>query len=65
MNASFTVIIGEDELARGKLGVRDMDNGDQREVPMLEIVDYLTRLLQTRKASSGPCEGQTPDIREE
>ena len=48
MNASFTVIIGEDELARGKLGVRDMDNSDQREVPVLEIVDYLT------KAATGP-----------
>ncbi|CAI8038140.1 Histidine--tRNA ligase [Geodia barretti] len=47
MNASFTVIIGEDELVRGKLGVRDMDNSVQREVPMLEIVDYLTKAATT------------------
>ena len=47
MNASFTVIIGEDELARNKLGVRDMDNSVQQEIPMLEIVDYLTKAATT------------------
>ena len=48
MNARFTVIIGEDELAKNKLGVKDMDYGVQQEVPMPEIVDYLTRAHKLR-----------------
>ena len=41
MQARFTVILGEEELARGALAVRDMDGSTQEEVPHTRIVEYL------------------------
>lgn len=45
LNARFAVILGDDELARNAAMLRDLDSGDQAEVPLLELRD---RLAQTR-----------------
>ena len=45
LNARFAVILGDDELARNAAMLRDLDSGEQAEVPLLELRD---RLAQTR-----------------
>jgi histidyl-tRNA synthetase len=44
MQARFTVIVGEDELARGIAVVRDMDNAIQREIPLADLEENLAAL---------------------
>jgi histidyl-tRNA synthetase len=39
--ARAAVILGEDELARGSVAVRDLDSGEQIEVPLAELKDRL------------------------
>ncbi len=41
MNARHTLILGEEELKRGVVGLRDMDMGEQREVDQAQILDFL------------------------
>ena len=41
MQARFTVVIGEEELARGTAAVRDMEGSAQEEVPQTTLVEYL------------------------
>ena len=41
MQARFTVVIGEEELARGTAAVRDMVGSVQEEVPQTTLVEYL------------------------
>ncbi|WP_119461295.1 histidine--tRNA ligase [Rhodospirillaceae bacterium SYSU D60014] len=43
MNASAAVILGEDEQARGVAAVRDLDSGEQEEVPLNALRDHLAR----------------------
>ena len=43
LNASAAVILGEDELARGVAAVRDLDSGEQEEVPLDALRDHLAR----------------------
>ena len=43
LNAVAAVIIGEDELAKGAATVRDMETGEQTEVPLLGLEDHLAR----------------------
>ncbi len=38
LGARFTVIVGDDELARGAAVVRDMESGEQRDVPLDDVV---------------------------
>ncbi|MDP7392276.1 MAG: histidine--tRNA ligase [Alphaproteobacteria bacterium] len=45
LNAAAAVLIGEDELARGAAMLRDMDGGDQVEVPLSELTERLSRYL--------------------
>ncbi len=40
----YSVILGSEELARAQVTLKDMLSGAQREVPLAEIVDQLTRL---------------------
>ncbi|HSB78355.1 MAG TPA: histidine--tRNA ligase [Candidatus Methylomirabilis sp.] len=40
----YSVILGSDELVRGQVTLKDMLSGEQREVPLAEVVDQLTRL---------------------
>ncbi len=37
LNARAAVILGEDELAKGTATVRDMDSGEEAEVPLSEL----------------------------
>jgi histidyl-tRNA synthetase len=46
----YSVILGSDELARGQATLKDMLSGEQREVPLGEVVDRLTRLPETELA---------------
>jgi len=46
MNAAFAVIIGEDELARGTVQVRDLKNSTQREVARDAVVGELAAKRQ-------------------
>ncbi len=41
VNAIVTVILGEDELAKGVATVRNMETGDQIEVPLASLEDHL------------------------
>jgi histidyl-tRNA synthetase len=43
LNASAAVLLGEDERARGAATVRDLDTGEQVEVPLAELKDRLDR----------------------
>ncbi|MCZ6606379.1 MAG: His/Gly/Thr/Pro-type tRNA ligase C-terminal domain-containing protein, partial [Alphaproteobacteria bacterium] len=43
INARATVLLGEDELARGAATVRDMDSGDQSDVPLASLETHLAR----------------------
>ena len=45
LNAAAAVLIGEDELARGAAMLRDMDGGDQVEVPLSELSERLSKYL--------------------
>jgi len=46
----YTVILGEDELKRGEGTMKDMVTGDQRAIPLGEVVDRLTRLPERELA---------------
>jgi histidyl-tRNA synthetase len=41
LNASHALILGEDELAKGVVALKDLDTGEQEEVPLDEVVDFL------------------------
>ncbi len=41
INAQYTVVIGEEELARKKLTLRNMATGEQRLIPAEDIEDYI------------------------
>lgn len=41
LRAKNTIVIGEDELARGVVQLKDMDKHEQREMPLKEIVEAL------------------------
>jgi histidyl-tRNA synthetase len=43
IHARVAVIVGEDELGRDAVGVRDMDSGAQEEVPQPVLADHLRR----------------------
>jgi len=40
-NARFTLLIGDDELAQGRFGLKDMASGEQRPVAESELLDIL------------------------
>jgi histidyl-tRNA synthetase len=42
VNARAAVILGENELARGTASLRDLDTGEQIDVPLAELKDRLT-----------------------
>ena len=43
INAAAALIIGEDELAREGVTLRDLDSGDQTQVPLAELTERLAR----------------------
>ncbi|MHB1362049.1 MAG: histidine--tRNA ligase [Thermoleophilia bacterium] len=46
LGARFAVIIGEDEIAAGKATVRDMESGDQQQVPIAQLDRHLIEALK-------------------
>ncbi len=46
----YTVILGSDELARSEATLKDMLSGEQRAIPLGEVVDRLTRLPEREYA---------------
>ncbi len=46
LGARYTLILGEGELERGVLGLRDQATKEQRDVPLSEVVAELSRLSQ-------------------
>ena len=45
LNARAAVLIGEDELARDVCTLRDLDQGEQREVPLSDLSVALSALV--------------------
>ena len=43
LNSRFTIVIGDDEMARGIVQIKDMDKHEQREVKLDELVEELTK----------------------
>ncbi|MGE0093151.1 MAG: histidine--tRNA ligase [Alphaproteobacteria bacterium] len=43
LNAGIAVLLGDDELARGAATVRNLDSGEQTEVPLAALRDHLGR----------------------
>ncbi|RYD03507.1 hypothetical protein N752_19045 [Desulforamulus aquiferis] len=41
LGARWVVILGEEEYAKGLAAVRDMRLGDQQEVALAELVEYI------------------------
>jgi histidyl-tRNA synthetase len=41
LNALASIILGPDELERGAVTVRNLDTGDQEEVPLETLADHL------------------------
>ena len=41
LNAAAALIIGDDELEQGVAGLRDLDSGDQRQVPLDRLAEHL------------------------
>ncbi|MCT8139549.1 histidine--tRNA ligase [Anaerobacillus sp. CMMVII] len=46
--ATFVVIIGENELEKGTVVVKEMATGEQKEVPVIELTSYLQEKMNTR-----------------
>jgi histidyl-tRNA synthetase len=46
INARVAVLIGEDEIARNIVTLRDLDSGEQNEVPMDQSLSELRARLQ-------------------
>jgi len=43
LNSKYTIVIGDDEMAKGIVQIKDMDKHEQREVKLDELVDELTK----------------------
>ena len=46
LGAAFTVMLGERELAAGKVALKDMQGGEQDEVPLAEVISYIQERAQ-------------------
>lgn len=45
-NALFTLVLGEEELARGVCSVKNMDEGAQQEVAFDSLIEHLQKMIQ-------------------
>ena len=43
--ARYALVLGERDLAEGTVGVKDLVSGEQRAVPLDDVVDELVRLV--------------------
>ena len=46
LGAAFTVMMGERELAAGKVALKNMQGGEQEEMPLAEVIDYIQQRAQ-------------------
>ncbi|SDH57523.1 histidyl-tRNA synthetase [Alteribacillus persepolensis] len=46
LRASYTAVLGEDELAGGVVNVKSMNNGEQTEVPISELANYMKEKME-------------------
>jgi histidyl-tRNA synthetase len=44
-NVRFALILGDQEVERSQVTVRDMQNGEQRDVPEIELITWLQERL--------------------
>jgi histidyl-tRNA synthetase len=44
-NARFALILGDEEVERGQVTIRDMGNGEQADVPTIELIAWLRERL--------------------
>ncbi|WP_349407986.1 histidine--tRNA ligase [Pseudalkalibacillus sp. SCS-8] len=51
LQAKFVLVLGEDELAKEVINVKDMATGEQVEVPLSEAKDYIMKRLEGGTAS--------------
>lgn len=49
LGAKFAVILGDDELARGEVGVKDLAAGEQEQVPLDKLADILKEKLRAKE----------------
>jgi histidyl-tRNA synthetase len=47
LGAAFAVLLGERELAAGKVALKDMQGGEQEEIPLTEAISYLQARAKT------------------
>ena len=40
LKASHVIIIGDDEIKNGAVCIKNMDTGDQEDVPLSNVIDY-------------------------
>ena len=52
MNASYTIVLGENELNDNKANIRDMKSGDEVEVQLDNIVSKIQQLVKRRNTSA-------------
>jgi histidyl-tRNA synthetase len=50
LGAAYTVMLGEREIATGKVALKNMQGGEQEEVPLAAIAGYLQERAQTGQA---------------
>lgn len=50
--ATYTILLGSDELDKGVCGTRDMDTGDQQEISLEKCVDWLKQKLREKEQQS-------------
>lgn len=43
MQARYTAILGDDELLRGEISLKSMENGEQRTVKLSNLVNELSK----------------------
>ena len=46
LGAAFTVMLGERELVAGKVSLKDMQGGEQAEIPLAQVISYVQERLQ-------------------
>ena len=46
----YAIILGEDEAAKGVVGVKDMSTGEQVSLTPAEAADYINKALESRRS---------------
>ncbi|MFB4163790.1 histidine--tRNA ligase [Alteribacillus sp. JSM 102045] len=49
LQASYTAVLGEDELQKGIINVKSMERGEQKEIPLTEFTNYIREKMEEEK----------------